>query len=89
MKQITLTDTLALIDSDACMAFDISYTRLAGDANSAVKTKVDLSYADEDLTVEDFIKQADNYGSFFLSIVYVGGDLKVFQLIDDKTGNPL
>jgi len=93
-KQITLSNALKLIDSDICNSFDIHYCCLKGDANFYVKGNIYYSDAIEynpELTVEKFIEQADNYGSFFLSIwsgkyneVY-----NVYQIVDNDTFEPL
>jgi hypothetical protein len=93
-RQITLSDALLLIDSDECNKFDIHYRYLEGDANYYVKGNIYYSDAIEDkpeLTVEKFIEQADNYGSFWLS-VWSGEDneeFKMLQVVDDKTFEPL
>jgi hypothetical protein len=93
-KQITLSDALLLIDSDECNKFDIHYRYLEGDANYYVKGNIYYSDAIEDnleLTVEKFIEQADNYGSFWLSI-WFGEDneeFKMLQIVDNETFEPL
>jgi len=93
-KQITYSDALLLIDSDECRKFDIHYRYLEGDANYYVKGNIyytDALEDDAELTVEKFISQADNYGSFWLSI-WNGDDLelyKMLQIVDDKTFEPL
>jgi hypothetical protein len=93
-KQITLSSALLLIDSDECNKFDIHYRYLEGDANYYVKGNIYFSDAIEDnpdLSVEKFIEQADNYGSFWLSVWsdVDNEEYKMFQIVDDKTFEPL
>lgn len=89
--QITLSDALQLIDSDDCKQFDIHY-RYQGQGN----IRGNIHYCDHlddnpDATVEKWIKEADNHGSFWLSVWYdnINEKWKMFQIVDDKTFEPL
>lgn len=95
VRQITLSNALKLIDSDECIYFDINYTYLSGDGNFQHKETINFGDAlddDPDLTIEKFIEQADNYGSFWLYVWSAEQDLKVctrYQIVDDVTLKPL
>lgn len=92
-KQITLSDALVLIDSEKVSKFDIHYRYLQGDANNYVKGNIyysDCLDDDADLTVEKFIEQADNYGSFWLSVWgKTDEDFRMLQIVHDETFEPL
>jgi len=93
-KQITLQDALILVDSNEVSKFDIHYRHLAGDANYYVKENIyysDCLEENPDKTIEDFISNADNYGSFWLS-VWFGADnenYNMFQIVDNENFEPL
>ncbi len=87
-NQITLSNAIALIDSDDVLAFDIHYTECCDDGQKNSIYYSDCLDDDEDLTVEEFIEQADNYGSFWLRISDKNTS-KTFQIVSDKTFEPL
>lgn len=83
-RQIKLSDALLLIKSAKFESFEIHYRFLHGDV------KGNVYYSDhEELTVEKFIEDADNYGSFWLTIYFDEEKFKMFQIVDDKTFEPL
>jgi hypothetical protein len=88
--QITLPDALKLIDSDDCHRFDIHYRYLEGNVKGNIYYG-DCSDEDPNLTVERWIKEADSYGSFWLSVWYdkINKKTGLFQIVDDTTFEPL
>lgn len=90
MKQLKLDDALNLIYSEELKQFDVYCRMLTYDYH---KYNLHFSewleyYPEKDLP--DFINEVDNYGSFWLQQFNEKGELiELYQILDNKTGNPL
>lgn len=83
--QLTIVEAKELINSEKCKAFDI-YCRMI---DKRGKWNEHLSNSDK--SIDDFIRETDNYGSFWLQLSTVqnqGCFDKLYQLIDEN-GEPL
>ena len=83
-NQLTLSDALKLIYKTGIKRIEIHYRVLINGQKGNVYFS-DCLADDPGLTVERFIEQADNYGSFWLEIN--GGDY--IQIVSDETFEPL
>lgn len=87
--ELTLKEAFAKIQNKECRRFDIHCRMMTPDGH-----KYNLHYSEElddypEMSIEDFIKETDNYGSFWLTVWgYQEDDVSMFQLIGDN-GKPL
>lgn len=87
-NQITRSGVATMIDSDECTAFDIHYKILVGGRIKETVYYSDQIENNQTLTLEEFIDEAEKYGSFWLAVVYNNRQMR-FQIVDDETFEPI
>lgn len=78
--KITIQEALQLIDSDECISFDVHCTIEANGRKFPVYYSETLE-DDPCNNIEKWIKETDNYGSFFMTAETTNGH-KTYQIIE-------